>query len=284
MTVRPGEIPWLFDEDTESWTELESFDLFATAAVSRVGVTRRTQADIADAIGRLAGLEHLGQRLQAPAATIELDDALMVTVATRYAPYRDGEVMGEERSLVSESLSKFDTGPVTARCDVWLTDSSGRARRVRIGDPDEPAVDGAGVTVETVEGGQRLVVGAIGAGPMLVRVEGHVQDSFDRRANVFALAANFRVLDARRWVDGASGVPLEFLQARLAQAAGAARLSPTPGGVAATGMWRSISDLLLSLNSDEPVPATRVAGAVRLARRVDELLLRPSRPSVGLKR
>ena len=278
ITVRPGETPWVLDPATARWTQLESFDLFGLASVDGMAMQgngprgRRVQADITGEIGRLAGLDRLGRRLRAPRATVEIDDTVIIRIESRYAPYRDGEVMGEERSLLSDRLNEVDTGPVSARADVWISDVGGLTQRIRIGERDEPDAQGkAVVALEEGDEGYRLVVGNLDDGIAIVRLEGSLEDRFGRRASVSALAANFRVVGARSWVEAAGGVSLDALRNRYSRASLSARLGPTAAGLSAAGMLRALVDALAELDAEPTTWATRVAGAVRLARRVDEL-------------
>lgn len=279
ITVRPRETPRFLDESTGRWAQLESFALFGMTSIEDAPNqgdpkrTKRGQADVSAAIARLAGLERLGHRLHAPKATLEIDDTVTIGLRSRYAPYRDEEVMGEERSLLSDRLNEIDTGPVTTRGDVWITDSGGRTRRFRIGHGDEPdGHDSAAVALDAVEDGQRLAVEGLGDGPAVVRLEGSLEDRFGLRSDVSALASNFRVVGARPWVEAACGVSLDALHERLAGVNEAVRLSPTAAGIAAVGMLRTLVQALGGLDAESAVQATRVAGAVRLARRVQELV------------
>jgi hypothetical protein len=278
LTVRPRETAWILDEPTGRWTELESFDLFGLASVERAPGLQgdpggRAQADITAAIGRLAGLERLGHRLRAPHATVELDDTVTVGFRSYYAPYRDGEVMGEERSLLSDRLNDVDTGPVSARADVWITGADGRTLRRRVGHAREPdGGNGAALELAADGHGHRLVIGHLGDGPVVVRLEGSLEDLFGLRSDVSAVAANFRVVDPRPWVEAASGVSLDSLRRRLVAVDGSARLGPTAARSAAAGLLRTLVEVLTGLDAESPVAAPRVAGAVRLARRVQELL------------
>lgn len=279
ITVRPRETPWVLDQATDRWTQLESFDLFGVASVERAPMqgdpqwAKRVEADISAVIGRLAGLERLGHRLRAPRATVEVDDTVTVSLRGRYAPYRDGEVMGEERSLLSDRINEVDTGPVSTQAAVWVTEADGRTRRFQIGHGVE--LDGQNAAVlalDTGDDGQRLVVGGLGDGLVVVRLEGSLEDRFGLRSDVSALAANFRVVGARPWVEAACGVSLDMLRGRLAQVDRSVRLGPTAAGIVAAGMLRTLVQALAVLDEESAIPATRVAGAVRLARRVQELV------------
>jgi hypothetical protein len=280
ITVRPREAPWVLDEAIGRWTQLESFDFFAVASVERPlpgrddpEPARRVQADISAAIGRLAGLERLGHRLRGPSATVEIDDTVTVNLRGRYAPYRDGEVMGEERSLLSERLNEIDTGEVTTQADVWITEAGGRTRRLRIGHGDEPDGQGAAsLALDPSANGQRLVVGGLPEGLAVVRLEGSLEDRFGLRSDVSALAANFRVVGARPWVEATCGVSLDALRGRLSRVDRSVRLAPTAEWITIAGMLRALVEALVVLDAESVVSATRVAGAVRLTRRVQELI------------
>ncbi len=279
VTVRPRETPWLLDESTGRWSELESFDLFAMVAVegaselARPGRAQRRSIDITAAIGRLAGLERFGQRIRAPDATVEIDDELVISLRSFYVPYRDGEAMGEERSLVTDRLSEIDTGPTTVRADVWVTEADGRSQRHRIGRPDEHgSPDASPVKLEGTGDRHRLIVSGLAQRPVVVRLDASIEDEFGLRSDVAALAANFSVADARPWVESVCGVSLDVLRGRLDETARAARLAPTDSAIAAVGMLRTLVAGLSALGEDAAVSATRVAGVVRLCLRVQELL------------
>jgi hypothetical protein len=281
ITVQPRETPWLFDEATGRWSELETFDLFTLPTIERS--TERTNArsdrqrhlDIAATIENLAGLERLGQRIRAPEAAVEIDDEVVISLRSHYVPFRDGEAMGEESSLLSESLNKTDTGPVAVRGDVWVANETGRTQRFRIGHADELArLEDVAVKLDTSEGGngRRLVISGLGQGLAIVRFNAMIEDQFGLGSHVSALASNFHVANAQAWVEAACGVSVNAARRHILEAAQSVRLGPTDSAIASVAMLRTVVEALTELDAHRVVPATRVAGAVRLGLRVQELL------------
>jgi hypothetical protein len=277
VTVRPGEESVLVDEASGQTIELDSFDLFASASVGPTGEpARRIEADITGAIARIAGLDRLGHRLRPSTASVEVDESVIVELATRYAPFRDGKVAGEERTPLSESMTRAHPGSADVRADVRITGENGTVRR-RVTNEGVDAADGApAVRVEPRDRGRRLIVGPFGGAPTAVQVDATLVDRFGRRATTRAVAHNFRVVDARPWVERAAGISLAELRGRHARLERAARSEPAPESLASAAMVRALVEVLESLDGEGAVPAGRVAGAVRLALRVAELL--PAEP------
>jgi hypothetical protein len=283
LTVRPREQSVLLADDGGQGVavELESFDLFATATVgAEAGPGTRVRADVSPVVGRLAGLGRLGRRLRSVPATIEVDDFVSVDVAARYAPFRDGEVQGEERSLLSETVTKAIGAPLDVRCDVRLTDAGGNVRRLAApnGGTAVSAGDLPGVNATPRGTGQRLVVGPLGGEPTTVRVDAVVEDRFGLRARTSATVDNFRIVEPRPWVEQVAGVSLAELRRRRERIERASRSAPDPDALAAAGMIRCLLDVVEALDGQTAVPARRVAGAARLAKRVAELMPPVGRP------
>ena len=279
ITVRPGETPWVLDPATARWTQLESFDLFGLASVDGTPMQgdgprgRRVQADITGEIGRLAGLDRLGRRLRAPRATVEVDDTVTIRIESRYAPYRDGEVMGEERSLLSDRLNEVDTRArvgSSRRLDLGrgradAADPSRRARRT--GCPGQ----GGG-------GARRRRRRAPAGGGQPGRWHRHRASGGLARGSV--RAASERLGSHRQLPRGWCTVVGGGCLWGVARRAPRALLGDQPVG--ATGpdgrralrtpaCFRALVDASAELDAEPATWATRVAGAVRLARRVDEL-------------
>jgi hypothetical protein len=283
LTVRPREQPVLLADDGGAGVavELESFDLFATASTSaEVGPGTRLRADVSAAVSRLAGLDRLGRRLRVVPATIEVDDFVTIDLAGRYAPFRDGEVQGEERSLLSESVTKAISAPLEVRCDVRLTDAEGNVRRLATpnGGTSPRAGDLPGVQATPRGTGQRLVVGPLGAKPTTVRVEASLQDRFGLRADTSATVENFRIVEPRPWLEQVAGISLTELRSRRERIERASRTAPDPDSQAAAGLIRCLLDVVEALDGQTAAPARRVAGAARLAKRVAELMPAVGRP------
>jgi hypothetical protein len=284
LTVRPREQPVLPADETESGApvELESFDLFATAGLAaepRAGT--RVRADVSAAISRLAGLDRLGRSLPPLPATVEVDDFVAVDLAARYAPFRGGDVQGEERSLLSVTLTDALREPLGVRCDVRVTSADGNVRRLGPPGAGPPAAvgDGPSVTMTPRGTGHRLVVGPLGTEPTTVRVEATLEDRFGLRADARATVENFGLVDARPWVEQVAGISLAELRRRRERVEAAGRTAPDRDSLAALGMIRSLVGAIEALEGPEAAPARRVAGAVRLATRVAELM-----PPVGRAR
>jgi hypothetical protein len=276
VTVRPRENPLVVDDETGEAVELESFDLFALATAVPVSERAVQQtADIASSIARLAGLEHGGGRLRAGPATVEVDEEVAVDVHTRYAPFRDGEVQGEEHSRLSESLNGVDTGPIEVWCDASHLDGEGRVRRARTGEVKAVREDQRGpepARVERIEDGYRVVVGQLGSTPTVVNLDVVATDQFGLRSVVSVVAPNYRVVDARAWVEQATGLHLNEQRKRLDELERLARRAPTDRARANAGLVRCLAEVLESLDNEPAVSAFQVAGAVRLAARVEELV------------
>jgi hypothetical protein len=282
LTVRPREQPVLVvDDEPGLAVELESFDLFARASVGdATGPGTRVRTDISAAIGRLAGLDRLGRRLRPLPATVELDDFLTVDVNARYAPFRDGAVAGEERSLLSESVTKAVSRPLDVRCDVRLTDLDGTIRWLATpdGGPLPPASGRPGMKTSPHGTGRRLVIGPLAGEPRTVRVEAFVEDHFGLRARTSASVDNYRVVEPRPWVEKVAGISLAELRRRRERIERLSRTAPDPDAQAAAGMIRCLVDVVEALEGPTAVPARRVAGAVRLATRIAELMPTVGRP------
>ena len=277
LTVRPRQPAWVLDESTGRWLQLESFDLFALASVEAsaddASPPAASEADIAAIIERLAGLERRGHRLRALSASIEVEDAISFGIGARYVPYRDGEAMGEEQSAVSEHLNAVDTGPVhVTRADLWVSRGEGPLRRLQHPPGSELVEDPSTVDLRDDDRGRRLVVGGLSGDPTVVRLEASVEDRFGLHSAASALAANFRVVDAARWVEDTCGVSRGVIRQRLRRAEAVARTSQTPTAFASAGMLRALVDAIEDLDVERSVPAVRVAGAVALVHRVEELV------------
>jgi hypothetical protein len=277
LTIRPRESAWVLDDSTGRWIELESFDLFAIASRSAAGGDAEpqstTEADIAAVIEGLAGLRRPRARLHARLAMVQVEEAISFDIAARYVPYRNGEVMGEERSSISDHLNAVDTGPArVARADAWVSNGRGPVRRLHHPSGTERVEDRSTFDLVEDDDVRRLVVGGLGGAPAVVRLEATVEDRFGLRAPVSALAANFRVLGAARWVEDACGVSRGTLRQRLRRAEAEARTSQRPTAHATTRMLGAVVGAIEDLDSEGSAPAVRVAGAVALTRRVEELV------------
>jgi hypothetical protein len=267
VTVRPRETPLVVDDETGVSTQLESFDLFATASIqTSPGPSARTQADIRDSILRLAGLYELGRGLPKQDAVIEVDDAVTIGLDSRYAPFRDGKVQGEERSMVAEVLSKAETGSVEFRCEVNIFGTDAKPRRFRVAtDGIADRQDQRLARLEQDERRPRVVIGPLGSTPAVVRVEAVAEDRYGLRSPVSVLTANYRVIDARRWLEGATGLSLDTLHRQLHRLEADAAATPSDANLSAAAMLRALVDVLNGLDHTPAAPAAAVAGALRLA-------------------
>jgi hypothetical protein len=266
VTIRPRETGLITDPATGQTIELESFDLFATSSVEPPsGVATNRLLDISASIERLAALEGLGHHLPSRVATVEVDDVVTIDLTTRYVPFRENQTQGEERSLLSDRLNEAVTDPVDVGCDVRLTAIDGTMRRERVGGGSASKGRVVPARLETHRGRHRLVVGAFGGEPTVVFVDWTAQDRFGLRTQATSLVANYRVVDARSWVERTTGTSLADLRRRFDGLQRAARMTPTDDAVAAMGMLRALVEALESLDHETESPATRVAGAVRLA-------------------
>jgi hypothetical protein len=276
VAVRPREPVLIVDEATGNATELESFDLFAaTARAPATGAPSRVEADIAGSIAELAGIGQIGRRLVGSRARIEVDAIVALDLSARYAPFRDGQAQGEEESRLSATLNDANTGAVEYRCDVRYADATRTFRRSRVSTRESAAgatePGRADVSLSGLEDGQRLVIGPLGETPTVVYVSGTATDEFGLTAPFSAIVPNYRVIEARAWVERATGTSLSVLRARRDEAERLKRIGPTPDAVMTSGLLGCLVDVLEALEGPDPAPATRVAGAVRLADRVRDL-------------
>ena len=230
--------------------------------------------DITGTIARLAGVERLGSRLRPSQATIEVDDFVVVDLITRYAPYRSGEVAGEERSLLSETMTRTHAGAVDVRANVRLTRADGSVRQARISAAPSDAAGAADIRVEAQANGQRLVIGPLAEDPTLVSVDATVSDRFGLRTTTRASAQNFRVANAVAWVEETVGISLPQLTQRRFELERAAHESPSQDLLASAAMLGALVETLESMGAQQAAPAASVAGAVRLSLRLAELLPR----------
>jgi hypothetical protein len=274
VSIAPREEPLLLDEATGETITLDSFDLFAAASPRLAGQSvRRSDVDVSSAIAALAGLERLGVRLRPALATLEVHDSVVVDLVTRYAPYRDGEVAGEERSVLSEAMTRAHREPLDIRADLRLSGADGRVRHRRVArssadDPDHVS----DVRVENGQGGQHLVVGPLGDEPVTVQAEVTVHDQFGLHSRTRATIANFRVMDARAWVERTTALSLDHMRRRRDELELRDRRAPTKDSQTSAAMMGALVEALESLHTPEGAHATRVAGVVRLALRAAELL------------
>jgi hypothetical protein len=111
-----------------------------------------------------------------------------------------------------------------------------------------------------------------------VRVDASLQDRFGLRAETSATVENFRIVEPRPWVERVAGITLAELRRRRDRIDGASRTTPDPESLAAAGMIRCLLDVVEALDGQAAAPAGRVAGAVRLATRVAELMPAVGRP------
>jgi hypothetical protein len=281
LTVRPRQQPVveIGDGNQRRSVELESFDLFATASVVEpAGPGRQTRADVSAAIARLAGVARLGRRLPSVPATIEVDDYVTIELRARYAPYRNGSAQGEERSLLSETLTKAMTTPPEVTCDVRVIDAGGSVRRVAATSDHTapPGLESSGVTITPASTGHRLVIGPLGQSPASAQVDASLADRFGLRAWASAWVDNYRIVEPLPWVEQVAEISLDELRRRHERIDATSRRAPTDDAVAAAGMIRCLAGVMGSLDGSTSVPASRVAGVIRLASRVAELV-----PSVG---
>ena len=157
-------------------------------------------------------------------ATIEVDDFVIVDVASRYAPFRGSEVAGEERSLLSEAMTRAHSGSATElRADVRLTRADGSVRRQQVGS----GPGGGDVHVEVQADRQRLTIGPLGQEPTSVTLDATVSDGFGLQAKTRASVQNFRVVDARAWVEQSLGIALPQLRQRKDELERSTRTAPT---------------------------------------------------------
>jgi hypothetical protein len=273
VTARPREEPLLVDEVSGASIELDSFDLFATASIGISSESsRRTETDISKQISRLVGSER-GHRLRPTSALIEVDDFVVIDLSSRYAPYRDGKVFGEERSMLSESVNRAHSGPVEIVADLRIAGANGSMRRRRVTNtPLETDTGQSDVRIDDQENGHRLVIGPLGDEPTWIQVTATMTDRFGLQATTHASTHNFRVAEAQGWVERAANVALARLRQRLDDLERDAHSAPTQEVLASAAMLQALVDNLEALDGPEAVPAGQVAGAVLLAFRVAELL------------
>jgi hypothetical protein len=278
VTVHPGRQPLVeLDSGDDSRTiELESFDLFAHATIhSSKGAVSTAQGDVAEAITRMAGLDRLGRTLRPVPATIEVDDDVTVDFAARYAPYRDGGVHGEERSLLSETLTRAVDEPQSFDCEIQLTATTGEVYRVARSEyPGEDPIGAARYRTESDRSHHRLTVGGFGEQPVALNVEATIADAFGLTAHATAQVANYRIVDAGAWVERASGISRAAVENSRADAERAMADAPDPATQAAIGMLTALTDVLAQLDQATAAPARRVAGVIQLSTRIAELLPR----------
>jgi len=277
LTIRPRDQPVVVIEagDGRRSIELESFDLFASASVAEAtDPGNRMRIDISAAIGRLAGVERLGRELRSVPTMIEVDDFVRVEVSARYAPYRNGSVQGEERSLLSQSITSAIGGPFDVRCDVRLVAADGIVRRLYAptDQPAAPAGDPPALTITPEKAGHRIVIGPLGAEPTTVRLDATVQDSFGLQAPASAWVDNYRVVEPRRWLEEAAEISLDELRRRRERLDRASLMVPDADSLAAAAMIRCLVETIEALDDGVAVPACRIAGTIRLATRVAELM------------
>ncbi len=283
LTVNPRETPLLIDDASGETIEMESFDVFAYASLPEPGGgSRQMEADITASIARLAGIRPSYKALRRTSAAIEMDDFVIVDLAARYAPYRDGVVFGEERSKLAEAVNRAESGPVDIRADVRFVGERDGVRRRRIANAQAGTIsDAPEVHLDEQGNGYRLTVGPLGE-PTSVRVEATLVDRFGLAADTRVSAHNYRVFDARAWVERAAAISLSQIEARHNGIETAARMAPTADLVSSAAMLRALIDTLASLDGPDAVPASRVAGALRLAVRVAELL--PTNHAIEISR
>jgi hypothetical protein len=253
--------------------ELDSFDLFTKASIASTdNAPRRTETDISGVISQMAGLDRAGS-LPSTVASIEVDDVVAVDLKSHYAPYRDGEVFGEERSMLSDSINRATAGLADLQIDLRTIGPDGNARRGRFTKAAPNVGPGLPeVRIDEQGNGHRLVIGPLGGDPLTLQVDATSTDRFGLRSTTRASIQNFRVYDARAWIERASNISLAQLTERRDTLERSARLAPSDASIAGSSMLRTLTDVLEGLDRRDPAPAAQVAGAVRLAHRVEELL------------
>jgi hypothetical protein len=240
---------------------LESFTLFAAGSLAaRQSAAARVRADIGETILRLAGLYELGSEIPRRMDEVEVDEFVTIDLRSRYAPYRDGKVQGEERSAIADALAKADTGPVEFGGEVKFIGAVPWPRRLRLA--DSPSGDRGPVQIEPRGDGYQLVIGPLGEVPVIVEVNAVAEDRFGLRSPVTVLASNVRITEAQAWTEWATGTSLADLRRQLERLEADARSAPTNSVRAAAAMLRALVEAMAALG--HTAPAATAAGVMRL--------------------
>jgi hypothetical protein len=192
---------------------------------------------------------------------------MTVALDPRYAPYRDGKVQGEERSLVADVLSKADTGAVEFRGTVTMLAGSETRKFQLASDGSRESKSPQPGRIDRKKGQLHLSIGPLGSEPAVARIEGTVEDRFGLTSPISVLAANYRVMDPLRWIEGTTGLSVDRLSRKLHRLEDGGA-PPTDARLATIGMLRALVDVLQRLEREPSAAAASVAGALRLAEAV----------------
>ena len=275
ITVGPRHNPAIpLPQDPTRMMELESFDLYGHAWVAPDAEVRSVvrELDVVPALSQAAGLYRLGYRLAGPAATVEVDNRITVSVDTRYAPFRDGQVFGEEWSMLSKTVTGEVDRPVGVSCQARIVGGNGDIRRVA---SDEGRANGDSTSAVSgyVDGRRHtMVFDGLGDEPVLLDATFTVVDGFGLSTTTAVTATNYRVVDAGRWVERALAVEAKTTMARRRQAERALDERPSDEALRSVQLLEIAGDALAMLHDNPAISGRQVAGALRLLIRIDELL------------
>lgn len=177
--------------------------------------------------------------------------------------------------MLSEGLTAEMPGPLGLRSKALITSVDGTIRTL--------VTDDGGASGGTVRDaprirttprgiGHRVVIGPFGDEPVTVRLDATVDDGAGLEASTGVSVENYRVVEPGSWLEKAAGLSLDELWLRSRRLEHEAIMIPAPATVAAEGMVRCLLEAVEALDTARAAPARQVAGAVRLASSIDEII------------
>ena len=279
ITVGPRANPViaLDPADPTRVVEVESFDLVASARVppgpDSAARTIERQADVLPALSQAAGLGRLGYRLAAAAATVLVGDRCSIEVETRYAPFRDGGTWGEERSMLSDAVTRAVAAMPTVTCAAGVVSGDGTSRRTEAVGTGRGRHLEADATSERRAGAPAVVTLDVPADDLVfVQATVTAADGFGLRSSVEVMTTNYRIVDAGSWLESTLDIDRAALAERRRQAEYLATKEGTDPHLRRAALLDVAADALDLLHDSPSTSGYQVAGALRLLIRVEELL------------